>query len=62
MKSGQTEFESRKDAGIQDFGGQAQGAASRIWLGQEAKLRVRKSSNLLDPLVTDQFHLGSRRE
>lgn len=33
------------------YGGQALGAASRIWLGQEAKLRVRKRSNLLDPLV-----------
>lgn len=62
MKSGQTEFESWGDAGVQDFGGQALGAASRIWFGQEAKLRVRKMYNLLDPLVTNQFHLGSHRE
>lgn len=62
MKSGQTEFESWGDAGVRDFRGQALGAASRIWLGQEAKLRVRKMSNLLDPRVTDPFHLGSHGE
>lgn len=62
VKSGQTGSECCGDAGIRDSEGEELGAASRTGLGRDAKLRIRKGSDLLDPRGTDQFHLESHRE